>query len=110
MRVLPTRSAGPFTLALPVAVLDARFVLTLNAARIRLRWRDDDTFEGIIGGGIAADDLIAVVQTLGIPPELRSLVAQLIRGITDLDPSAEGNCRRFSGAIAFEGRNAFVNP
>lgn len=102
--------AGPFTLALPVAVLDARFVLTLNAARIRLRWRDDDTFEGIIGGGIAADELIAVVQTLGIPPELRSLVAQLIRGITDLDPSAEGNCRRFSGAIAFEGRNAFVNP
>jgi hypothetical protein len=102
--------AGPFTLALPVAVLDARFVLTLNAARIRLRWRDDDTFEGIIGGGIAADELIAVVQTLGIPPELRALVAQLIRGITDLDPSAEGTCRRFSGAIAFEGRNAFVNP
>jgi hypothetical protein len=102
--------AGPFTLALPVAVLDARFVLTLQNARVRLRWRDDDTFDGIIGGAISAEELIATVQTLGIPQELRSLVAQLIHGIADMDPDAQGTCRRFSGAIAFEGRGAFVNP
>jgi hypothetical protein len=102
--------AGPFTLALPVAVLDARFVLTLQGARIRLRWHDDDTFDGMIGGSISAEELIATVQTLGIPPELRSLVAQLIRGITDMDADDTGVCRRFSGAIAFEGRGAFINP
>jgi len=102
--------AGPFPLALPVAVLDARFVLNLHNARIRLRWRPDDTFDGMVGGGIPADELIATVQTLGIPQELRSLVARLVNGITDLDPDADGNCRRFSSALSFEGRGAFVNP
>lgn len=102
--------AGPFTLALPVAVLDARFVLTLHNARVRLRWRDDDTFDGLIGGAIPADELIATVQTLGIPDELRALVARLIRGITDSAPDADGNCQRFSAAMLFEGRGAFVNP
>ncbi|MBP6835378.1 MAG: hypothetical protein KA978_31630 [Deltaproteobacteria bacterium] len=102
--------AGPFPLALPVAVLDARFVLNLHNARIRLRWRSDDTFDGMVGGGIPADELIAIVQTLGIPQELRSLVARLVNGITDLDPDADGNCRRFSSALSFEGRGAFVNP
>lgn len=102
--------AGPFPLALPVTVLDARFVLNLNNARIRLRWHDDDTFDGMIGGAISSEELIATVQTLGIPMELRSLVARLVHGIADMEPDAEGTCQRFSGAIAFEGRSAFVNP
>jgi hypothetical protein len=102
--------AGPFTLALPVAVLDARFVLTLHDARVRVRWRDDDTFDGLLGGAFEAEELIAVVQTLGIPAELRGLVTRIIHGITDLAPDARGTCQRFSAAVSFEGRSAFVNP
>jgi hypothetical protein len=102
--------AGPFTLALPVAVLDARFVLTLHDARVRLRWHADDSFDGLLGGSFEAEQLIAVVQTLGIPAELRGLVARIVRGIADVAPDASGTCQRFSAAVSFEGRSAFVNP
>lgn len=103
--------ASGFSAALPIAVLDARFVINFHNARIRIRWRDDDlNFEGMIGGGIPASELSAVVQTLGIPNSQRMLFSRLINSITDMDPDAEGNCRLFSGAITFEGRSAFVNP
>lgn len=102
--------ASGFSVALPIAVLDARFIINFRNARIRIRWRDDDHFEGMVGGGIPASELSAVVQTLGIPDSQRALFSRLINGITDMDPDAEGNCRLFSGAVSFEGRSAFVNP
>lgn len=102
--------AGPFELGLPVAVLDANFVIPLHGARVRIRWNDDDTFDGLIGGGIPADSMIATTRTLTIGQDLMSLVSRLILSITDMDPDAEGNCRLFSAAVSFEGRAAFVNP
>ena len=102
--------AGPFFLGLPVAVLDARFIIPLHNARVRIRWHADDTFEGLIGGGIPAAEMIAVTQTLTIGSDLMGLVRRLILSITDLDPDAEGNCRSFSAAVSFEGRAAYVNP
>lgn len=102
--------AGPFPLGLPVAVLDARFVIPRQDARVRIRWRADDTFEGLIGGGIPAAQMIATTQTLTIGSDLMGLVRRLILSITDMDPDADGNCRSFSAAVSFEGRAAFVNP
>ena len=102
--------AGPFPLGLPIAVLDARFVIPLQDARVRIRWHADDTFEGIIGGGIPAAQMIATTQTLTIGADLMGLVRRLILSITDMDPDSEGNCRSFSAAVSFEGRSAFVNP
>ncbi len=102
--------AGPFPLGLPIAVLDARFVIQLQNARVRIRWRPDGTFEGLIGGCIDAAQMIATTQTLTIGSDLMGLVRRLILSITDLDPDADGNCRSFSAAVSFEGRSAFVNP
>lgn len=102
--------AGPFSVALPIAVLDARFVFDFRNARVRIQWRDDDTFVGLIGGAIPAAELTAIVQTLGIPDSQRALFSRIINGITDMDPDADGNCRLFSGAVAIDGRAAFVNP
>lgn len=102
--------AGPFDLELPIAVLDARFVIPLKNARVRIRWRPDDTFEGLIGGAIPADHMIRVSEGLTIGGDLMSLVRRLVLSITDMDPDAEGVCRSFSAAVAFDGRSAFVNP
>jgi hypothetical protein len=102
--------AGPFTLGLPIAVLDARFVIPLQNARVRIRWHADDTFEGLIGGGIVAARMIAITEGLTIGGDLMSLVRRLVLSITDMDPDANGVCQSFSAAIGFEGRAAFVNP
>lgn len=102
--------AGPFSLGLPIAVLTARFVIPIQNARVRIRWRADDTFEGLIGGGIPAAGMIAATETLVIGRDLMSLVRRLILSITDLDPDADGDCQSFSAAVAFDGRAAFVNP
>jgi hypothetical protein len=102
--------AGPFALGLPVAVLTARFVIPIQNAQLRIRWRADDTFEGLVGGGIPAAGMIAATETLVIGSDLMGLVRRLILSITDLDPDEDGNCRSFSAAVAFEGRAAFVNP
>ena len=102
--------AGPFSLDLPLAVLDARFVIPLRGARVRLRWKDDDTFEGVIGGAVNAQQMIATTQTFTIGSQLSGLVRTLILSITDMDADAEGHCLSFSAAVAVQGRQAFVNP
>lgn len=102
--------AGPFPLGLPIAVLDARFVIPLQNARVRIRWRADDTFEGLIGGSISAARMIEISQGLTIGGDLMSLVRRLVLSITDMEPDASGVCQSFSAAVAFEGRSAFVNP
>lgn len=102
--------AGPFPLELPIAVLDARFVVPLQNARVRIRWRADDTFEGLIGGSVSAAHMIATSERLTIRAELMALVRRLVLSITDMDPDADGTCRSLSAALSFEGRSAFVNP
>lgn len=77
---------------------------------MRIRWRADDTFEGLIGGGIPAVQMIATTQTLTLGSDLMGLVRRLILSITDMDPDADGNRRSFSATVSFEGRAAFVNP
>jgi len=91
-------------------VLTARFVIPIQNAYVRIRWRADDTFEGLVGGEIPAAGMIAATETLVIGSELMGLVRRLILSITDLDPDEDGNCRASSAAVAFDGRAAFVNP
>lgn len=102
--------AGPFFLPLPFAALDARFTIPLSGARIRLRLKDDDTFDGVIGGAIPATEIITISQGLTIGGELMGLVQRLVNSLVDLDPDAAGNCRSLSAAIGFDARPAFVNP
>lgn len=102
--------AGPFFLGLPFAALDARFTIPLSGARVRIRIKDDDTFEGVIGGSIPASEIITISQGLTIGGELMGLVRTLVNSLVDLDPDANGNCRAISAAVGFEARPAFVNP
>ncbi len=102
--------AGPFFLPLPFAALDARFIIPLSNARVRLRLKDDDTFEGVVGGGIPAGEIITIARGLTIGGDLMSLVQRLVSSLVDLDPDADGNCRSISAALGFEARPAFVNP
>lgn len=102
--------AGPFPLSIPLAVLDARFTVALLDARVRIKWNDDDTFEGVIGGGIPAQQLLTAVDGFTIGDSLRGLVRTFVLSITDMDQGPDGTCRAFSAAVSFTARPAFVNP
>ena len=101
--------AGPFPLALPLAVLDARFTVALQDARVRITWHDDDSFDGVIGGGIPAQDLLTAVEGFNITSQVRGIVRTLVLSITDMNQDANGACQAFSAAVSFTARPAFVN-
>lgn len=101
---------GPFDFPLPVAILDARFVLDLHGARIRARIHEDGSMTGVIGGGIDNEQILEITSGLNIPPELMDMVASFVALIADLAPDADGHCGRFSAAITFDAIPGFVNP
>jgi len=101
--------AGPFTLPLPIAVLDVRMVLNLYNARFRARLRDDGGMEGLVGGGMSVAEFSQEVMRFGIPTEQMSAIGTALRVFADLTP-VEGRCTQVSAGITFDARLAFVNP
>ncbi len=101
--------AGPFTLPLPIAVIDVRMVLNLYNARFRARLREDGGMEGLVGGGMSVAEFAQDVMRFGIPMEQMSSINTALRVFADLAP-VEGRCTQVSAGITFDARLAFVNP
>ncbi|MEZ4405572.1 MAG: hypothetical protein R3A52_03610 [Polyangiales bacterium] len=101
--------AGPFELVLPIAVLDARFIINLHGTRVRLSLSEEGNVEGLVGGGIVADESARIASGLGLPESARALAGDTVRRNTDLAPDAEGACTQISGAFTFLARPAFIN-
>ncbi len=102
--------AGPFELVLPVSVLDANFILNVHDTRARMTLTEEGYVEGIIGGGLVAEEVAMIASGLGIPESTRALAGDAVRRNTDLAPDADGTCRQISGAFVFSARPAFINP
>lgn len=103
--------AGPFTLPLPVAALDARFTLNLYDARVRATLRDDGGLAGVIGAGISAREFGDTISRYGIGEGLQMSIGGALRLFADLAPDeAGGACTQVSAGVRFDARPAFVNP
>lgn len=100
---------GPFELALPVAILDARFVLDLHGARVRAEVAEDGSMRGVISGGISNEQIVEVASGLNIPSDLMGQVATFVQLIADLAP-VDGRCTQFSASMVYEAAPGFVNP
>lgn len=98
---------GPFEVALPVSILDARFVLDLHGARVRATIDEDGSMRGVIAGGISNEQIIEVASGLNIPSDLMGMVATFVQLIADLAPE-EGRCTQFSASMVFEAAPGFV--
>ncbi len=101
--------AGPFELTLPVSILDARFTLNVHDARVRLRLSEEGNVEGVIGGGLVAEEIAMIAGGLNIQTSVYEVATRAVRANTDLAPNAEGNCTQISAAFTFTARPAFIN-
>ncbi len=99
---------GPAPVALPVQILDARFTLHVQDARIRLERQEDGSWRGVLGGGISVDEMIQVANGLTIPSSLMGAVMLVLRTNADLARDAEGDCQQISATLVVEGVTSFL--
>jgi hypothetical protein len=100
---------GPHDIALPVAILDARFTLHVHDALMHIELDDGGVWRGKVGGGISIEELITVAQGLNIPSSLMGAAMLLLQNNADLarDPMT-GRCTQVSATLLFESVTAFV--
>ncbi|HJK92598.1 MAG TPA: hypothetical protein RMH85_11485 [Polyangiaceae bacterium LLY-WYZ-15_(1-7)] len=104
--------AGPFTTEIPVAVFNVFFDLKLHDAQLVAERDEDGTWSGIVGGGVATDQIMNVammadaMQGEQISPALRALLPRWV----DMGKGEDGRCTQLSAALLFESQPAFVYP
>ncbi len=99
---------GPAPVALPVQILDARFTLHVEDARMRLERQDDGSWQGALGGGISVAEMIQVAQGLTIPSDLMGAVNLVLRTNADLARDESGDCQQISATLVVDGVTAFL--
>ena len=102
--------AGPLDLALPVAILNANFVLDIDEALIRAEIDEEaGTMTAFVGGGVTTAQLIDVMRrTEGVPLDVLDLAEGLLRMRADLAPNEEGRCQQFSAVMELHAVRGFV--
>lgn len=100
---------GPVPLTVPVAILDARFTLHIQAGFMHIEIHDDGVWTGKLGGGISIQEMTTIAMGLTIPARLMGAVAALLNGNADLAPDPmSGRCTQVSSTLIFESVTAFV--
>ncbi len=98
----------PVDLPLPIAILDAQFIMNFYGAHLRLKLNNDGDSNGIIGGGISLNEFRASVAMFNIPNNLRTTVNSALLLFADLDRDSMNKCQKISGALRIIGRPAYV--
>jgi hypothetical protein len=94
-----------------VVVFGILYLFDLTEAHIRFRLGEHGSLrEGIFGGHLAVEKLMAIVETAAgrVADDLVTLFGPVIRDSADLDRDDEGVCRGISAAMTFEGEAAFI--
>lgn len=105
-------TAGPFELAIPIAIFDVAFTIHIHDARLRVTVdAEDGTLkQGVLGGGIVPDEVIDGVDDGAGVAQYSSLLSVVLEQSADLAPDAEGTCQQVSGAFQISAVEAFVRP
>lgn len=103
--VLEARGAD---LSLPLQILNAVFEVSIVDAAVRLTMADDGSMDGVLGGGVDVEALLASLNAQGVNDQVVQLVGPVLETAKDLAPDDQGNCTRMSTNIAVEGVEAFV--
>jgi len=98
--------AGPITFQIPIDILEAKFTMQVHSGKIRVKIREDGTFEGFIGGYMTIQDVLdEMYQTDAV--EEAMLVTPFFENNADRNP-VNGRCTDFSMAFSFEGTTGYA--
>lgn len=98
---------GPVDLELPFAFLDAEVTFHVNNGRFRMTRHDDGSVTGMVGGGVAIQDLSDLAHNTGIAEEVEQVLDSLLGIAADMAPDENGDCQQISVTIEFEAVPAF---
>jgi hypothetical protein len=99
--------AGPSELPFVFVFPDGRaFSMTVHGARLRFDVSEDGVASGLVGGGLALDDLARGFDAAD--PLRRDLAAAVLRTRADLEPDESGHCTELSVGLVFDGMPAAI--
>ena len=98
---------GPIDLDLPFVFLDADVTFHLRNGQILLERGENGLYSGVIGGGIAIQDLSDLAHNTGIDQTVEQLLDSILSFNADLNPDENGVCQDISVTLEFEAVKAF---
>lgn len=93
---------------LTLVVLDLNTTVTLSDVQVRLEPMGNGTWQGIVAGGVAVQDIVDVATLQNVDPAVFDLIEPVLNLLADLDPDESGQCQRISMTLLFEAVPAFV--
>jgi hypothetical protein len=101
-------TAGPFEMAIPLALFDVSFTLHFHDAMFRFTIDGDRRYDGVFGGAFEIEELIdGVKEGAGVADNI-PLIRLVLGGAADFSPDEAGKCRRLSSALRFAAVPAFI--
>ena len=103
---------GNFSLRIPGSDPGELFVIELNGVRLRAEVSADALAQGVLGGHVETENVVAIIDSLGIdPPPDPDLVMQIAQGYADLDlDGAPAECEALTLAVTVEAVDAVIAP
>ncbi len=101
-----TFTSQPFTVGLPVRILNVDFIMQISLGRVQLTLHPDGSADGIFGGAVAVESIVELAN--GVDTSVRELATNLLRQKADLLPDESGRCTAISVWWQFHAERAFV--
>jgi hypothetical protein len=101
--------AGPFEARLPLVVFGMKYEITFHNTQIRAEITDDGGLvNGLMGGGVALEDLYAIGEIAAADDaSVLAGIKLVVGGAGDLAPNEAGECQQISGTFEFAAVSAY---
>ncbi len=100
--------AGPLEIVVGVEVLRANLDLPLRDARITLEPDGMGGWRGLVGGGIAVADMLAIANIDELDDAVGALMGAILPPMADLFPDENGQCSHISFAAEIDAVPVFL--
>lgn len=99
--------AGPFSMQLPLQVLDVELEFGMTEAMIRVDLDEEGLRWGYFGGAVPNSDILRIVAEDDLA-DLRDLVTSLVELSADMHPDEAGVCQSLSIVFEYSTTKAFL--
>ena len=101
--------AGPTNFPLALSLMGVSLEVTINDAQLRFNITETAMTDGVLGGSLNTDEVIAAYNMISSPPLPADQVAMILSTLSDIDestPPSPESCEAGSIALKLQGVNA----